>query len=156
MTEGTQVPGGAARPAAPRRRGGSSRRALALLLGSGLALVGVLVLGFGWLTIGVSTLRSSAAGTQPCLDAYEAGAGVSVRYELLPARAVCSREVDGVRQEVVVSSVPVAVTVAGLALAVGGGAGTLGVLLAPRLTASVARGRTPDAPAGPTAPASTT
>jgi len=112
----------------PRRRVTSRRRALALLVASGLALVGLVVLAVGWFGIGTTTLRASAAGTEPCVAAYEGGAGVQIRYELLPARAVCVWEVEGTRQEVVVASVPVAVTAGALVLAVGGIAGTVAAL----------------------------
>lgn len=131
-----------------RRRGLSRRGALALLVASGLALLGVVVLAVGWFGIGTATLRASAAGSEPCLAAYEAGSGVEIRYELLPARAVCVWDVDGVRQEVVVASVPPAVTAAGLALAAGGITATAAVLVRarrPRTALSPA----PDGPTGP-------
>lgn len=132
-----------------RRRGRSRRRTLALLVASGLALVGVVVLGVGWAGIGITTLRASAAGDEPCLAAYEVGSGVDIRYELLPARAVCVRDVDGTRQEVVVASVPTAVTVGGLVLALGGVAGTVAALLPARRTRDAA----PPGAGGPVAPA---
>lgn len=129
-----------------RRRPRSRRRALALLVASGLALVGVLTLAVGWFTIGTTTLRASTTGEQPCLAAYEPGAGVRIRYELLPARAVCAWDVDGTRQEVVVASVPTGVTAGALALAGVGIAGTVAAVLPPRAT------RVAPAADGPTVP----
>ncbi|MCC2315237.1 hypothetical protein [Cellulomonas xiejunii] len=138
----------------PRRRVTSRRRALALLVASGLALVGLVVLAVGWLGIGMTTLRASAAGTEPCVAAYEGGAGVQIRYELLPARSVCVWDVDGMRQEVVIASVPPAVTGGALVLALGGIAGTAAVLVRsrrPRAAVSPAPGGTTGpTPAGPT------
>lgn len=134
-----------------RRRGLSRRGALALLVASGVALVGVVVLAVGWFGIGTTTLRASAAGSEACLAAYEVGSGVEIRYELLPARAVCVWDVGGVREEVVVASVAPAVTGGALALAVGGGAATAAVLVRARRPRRV----TPAAPAGPTGPAPT-
>ncbi|MBO3095743.1 hypothetical protein [Cellulomonas dongxiuzhuiae] len=137
-----------------RRRGRSRRRTLALLVASGLALVGVVVLGVGWAGIGITTLRASAAGSEPCLAAYEVGSGVEIRYELLPARAVCVRDVDGTRQEVVVASVPTAVTVGGLVLALGGIAGTVAALLPARGARDAAPlDAAPPGAGGPVAPA---
>lgn len=125
-----------------RRPARSRRRALALLVASGLALVGVGTLAVGWAGIGIATLRASAAGTEPCLDAYRAGSGVRIRYELVPARAVCVWDVGGRREEVVVTSVPPAVTGSALALALGGGACAVAAALPAR------RVRTADAGTG--------
>ncbi|ADG74012.1 integral membrane protein [Cellulomonas flavigena DSM 20109] len=131
-----------------RRPARSPRRALVLLVCSGLALVGVVVLAVGWIGIGTATLQATAARTEPCLLAYVPGTTAEVRYEVLPARAVCEWDVDGVRQEVVVASVPVAVTAPALLLALGGVAGTVAALLSRR---TVAPGRGGPVP-GPGAP----
>lgn len=115
-----------------RRPARSPRRALALLVCSGLAFAGVVVLAVGWIGIGTATLQATAARTQPCLLAYEPGTTAEVRYEVLPARAVCEWDVDGVRQEVVVASVPVGVTATALAVALAGAAGTVASMVPPR------------------------
>lgn len=118
---------------APTRRAPRSRRrALALLVCTGLAFVGVVVLAVGWIGIGTATLQATAARTEPCLLEYEPGRSAEVRYEVLPARAVCEWDVDGVRQEVVVASVPVGVTATALAVALAGAAGTVAAMLPPR------------------------
>ncbi|GIG40055.1 hypothetical protein Cph01nite_18170 [Cellulomonas phragmiteti] len=74
---------------------------------------------------------------------------MQIRYEALPARAVCVWDVDGERREVVVASVPAAVTVGALALAVGGIAGTVLVLV----TARTARRAAATGRGGPPGPA---
>lgn len=125
---------------APTRRAPRSRRrALALLVCSGLAFVGVVVLAVGWIGIGTAALQATAARTEPCLLEYEPGKSAEVRYEVLPARAVCEWDVDGLRQEVVVASVPVGVTATALAVALAGTAGTVLAML-PRRAARPGRG----------------
>lgn len=137
---------------APRRPGPSRRRALALLLATGLALVGLGILAVGWFGLGVTTLRATAVGTEPCLVAYDAGEGREIRYELLPARAVCVQDVDGVPLEVVVASVPQAVTVSGIVLALVGAVGTAALLLHERrVAADRRRGAAPPSSSGPAA-----
>lgn len=134
-----------------RRPARSPRRALALLVCSASAFVGVVVLAVGWIGIGTATLQATAARTEPCLLEYAPGTSAEVRYEVLPARAVCEWDVDGVRQEVVVASVPPAVTGGALALAVGGIAGTAAVLVRARRP----RAAVSPAPGGATGPAAT-
>jgi len=120
-------------PAGPtRRRRRSRRRALALLVASGLALVGVVMLAVAWIGLGVRTLQASVTSGVPCLVAYEDDPDVAVHFELLPARAVCVRDTGDERQEVVVATSPTAAVVGGLVLAVGGIAGTVTLLLPPR------------------------
>ena len=141
--------GGAGVGGAPTRRPPRSRRrALALLVCSGLAFVGLVVLAVGWITIGATTLQATAARTEPCLLEYEPGKSAEVRYEVLPARAVCEWDVDGTRQEVVVASVPVGVTATALAAALVGVAGTVAALLPRRPKTAVS-----PAPEGGTGPA---
>lgn len=119
--------------AAPRRRGvPSRRRALALLVASGLALVGVITLGVVYAGIGVRTLRASVAGDQPCLVAYEDDASARVHYTVLPPQGVCTWDVDGRRTEVVVASAPTSLAVGAGALALGGVAGVAAVLVTAR------------------------
>ncbi len=116
----------------PRRRGPSRRRALALLVASGLALVGVVTVGVVYAGIGVRTLRASVTADEPCLVAYDQDrAGARVRYTVLPPQGVCTWDVDGRTTDVVVASAPTALAVGAWALAVGGVAG-VAVTLAPR------------------------
>ncbi|UZN04497.1 hypothetical protein [Cellulomonas sp. S1-8] len=115
-----------------RRRGRSRRRTLALLVASGCALVGVVLLAVAWFGLGVRALQASTTGDVPCLVAYEDDPDVSVHFELLPPRAVCVRETGDERQEVVVATSPTALVVGGLALGVGGIVGSVVALRPPR------------------------
>jgi hypothetical protein len=124
-----------ARPAPPARRAPRSRRrALALLVATGLGLVGVVMLLVAWVSVGVRTVGAGAdAAPGTCLAAYEAReGGATVRFGIVPARAVCAWDVDGVRRETVVAAVPTGVVVGGLVLLVGGAAGTLAAALPAR------------------------
>ncbi|QHT55003.1 hypothetical protein GXP71_02135 [Cellulomonas sp. H30R-01] len=112
----------------------SRRQALGVLLASGAAIVGIVVLVVLWLSVGARTLEASAAGGDPCLEAYAADqAGAEVSYGALPPQAVCSWEVDGERQEVVVTSAPTALAATATVLAVGGVIGAVALLVVPRL-----------------------
>lgn len=109
------------RPAPPTRRSPwSRRRALAVLVASGLALVGALTLVVVWAGIGLSTSRAQAAGTPACLAAVDDDGTARVRYQAVPARSTCTWQVDGRTQEVVVASAPTSVVVGALVLGVGG------------------------------------
>lgn len=121
-------------PVAPprRRRAPSRRRALALLVASGLALVGTITLGVVYAGIGVRTLRASVTAEEPCLVAYEQDASARVRYTVLPPQGVCTWEVDGRRTDVVVASAPTALAVGAGTLALGGVAGVAAVLVTGR------------------------
>lgn len=98
-----------------RTAGRTRGQLLALLAGSGLALVGLVVLLVGWIGVGVSTLESSNATDEPCLVAY-AAEQASVQFSAFPPRAVCTWDVDGA--EVVVAQMAPQVFAAGLAAAV--------------------------------------
>lgn len=112
----------------------SRRQALGVLLASGAAIVGIVVLVVLWLSVGARTLEASAAGGEPCLEAYAADeAGAEVSYGALPPQAVCSWEVDGERQEVVVTSAPAGLAAVATVLAVGGVVGAVALLVVPRL-----------------------
>lgn len=105
------------------------RRALLLLVGSGVALVGVLTLAVLWVSLGVTTLRAGAVLDEPCLAAYDAATdGADIRYTAFPPRAICSWTVDGAREEVVVERSSTVVFGAG-ALAALAGAGLVGGVL---------------------------
>ncbi|QCB94253.1 hypothetical protein [Cellulomonas shaoxiangyii] len=122
-----------------RRRAPSRRRALALLLTSGLALVGLVTLGVVYAGIGVTTMRASVAGDEPCLVAYEDDASVRVHYTVLPPRGVCTWDVGGSREEVVVASAPTALALGAWSLALLGVAGVAGTLVAGARAAGGAR-----------------
>ncbi|QGQ19972.1 hypothetical protein GC089_13045 [Cellulomonas sp. JZ18] len=109
-----------------RRR---TARALALLVASGLALVGVLTLGVVYAGLGVRALGSSVEGAQPCVAAVEEDGAARVRWSVLPPRAVCAWEVDGRREEVVVASAPAPLVLVAATLAVAGTAGAAVVLV---------------------------
>lgn len=112
----------------------SVRRSLALLLGSGAAIVGLVMLVLVWISVGTQTGERADAGDVPCLVAYDADEpGTSVRFRLVPPETVCTWVVDGDEQQVVVVEGSVPQFVVGSVLAVGG-IGTCAVLLlAPRL-----------------------
>ncbi|WP_432457878.1 hypothetical protein [Cellulomonas iranensis] len=140
------------RPAPPTRRAPRSRRrALALLVTTALGLVGVVTLLVTWVSIGVRTVQAAqdaAPGT--CLAAYEAGeADARVGFGVVPARSVCTWDVDGARERSVVAAAPTAVVVGGLVLLLGGAAGTAVAVLPPRQARAAAGGaaaRRGDAP----------
>lgn len=77
-----------------RRR--AVRRAAGLLVGSGLALAGLVVLLVLWIGVGAGSLREGAGEKDPCVAAAAAGTDdADIRYELLPPRSVCTWTVDG-------------------------------------------------------------
>lgn len=97
---------------------------LALLVGSGVALVGLVVLIVGLLGVGVTTLGSAAASDEPCIVAYDAEQA-SVRFTMLPPRAICTWDADGT--EVVVGQMSPQVYAAALTATVLGAATTVAV-----------------------------
>jgi hypothetical protein len=101
---------------------GSPRRALVLLVASGVALAGIVTLVVAWIAIGVTALDAGRVQTEPCLVAYDAGThDAAVHYTAFPPRSVCTWTVDGTPREVVVASSPPGVVAAGLTAAVLGG-----------------------------------
>ncbi|GCE76713.1 hypothetical protein [Cellulomonas biazotea] len=122
---------------APRRRGivTSRGQALGVLVATGAAIVGLVLLVVVYVGIGTRTLQASADGTGgPCLQAYAADeAGADVRYLVAPPQSVCSWDVDGARQEVVVASAPAGLAATGALLAGGGVLAAAALLVVPRL-----------------------
>ena len=99
----------------------SVRRALALLVGSGAAIVGMVLLVICYTGIGVTALTDTKNDPDPCVEAYAAGTGsASVRYTVVPPQAICTWDVDGEPTEVVVAAASVPLFAAGAVLAVGG------------------------------------
>ncbi|WP_156388118.1 hypothetical protein [Cellulomonas sp. Root137] len=112
----------------------SVARALALLVASGAAIVGMVLLAVCYTGIGVSTLTSQNDDMDPCVAAYSAGTdSASVRYTAVPPRAICTWDVAGEPTEVVVASASTALFAVGAVLAVGGVLTSVGLLVAPRL-----------------------
>ena len=96
-------------------------RALALLVASGAAIVGMVLLVVCYTGIGVSTLTTSKDDPHPCVQAYAAGTDdASVRYTVVPPKAICTWDVAGQPTEVVVASASPALFTAGAVLALGG------------------------------------
>ena len=119
-------------------------RALILFLASGAAIIGLVLLATAYVRIGSATLLASNAGDVPCLQAYADDApGSHVRYTVAPPQAICTWDVDGASQEVVVASASTAVFAAGAVLALGGGAVCAGMFLVPRWRRSRAAAPTP-------------
>ena len=99
----------------------SVRRSLALLVASGAAIVGMILLVICYTGIGVTALTSSKDDPDPCVQAYAAGTDdASVRYTVVPPQAICTWDVAGEPTEVVVASASPALFAAGAVLAVGG------------------------------------
>ena len=99
----------------------SVRRALALLIGSGAAIVGMVLLVICYTGIGVTTLTATKDDPDPCVEAYAAGTdSASVQYTIVPPKAICTWDVDGSRTEVVVAAASVPLFATGAVLAVGG------------------------------------
>jgi hypothetical protein len=96
-------------------------RALALLVASGAAIVGMVLLVVCYTGIGVTTLTSAKDDMDPCIEAYSAGTdSASVRYTVVPPQAICTWDVDGEPTEVVVAAASVPLFTAGAVLAIGG------------------------------------
>lgn len=96
-------------------------RALALLVASGAAIVGMVLLVVCYTGIGITTLTTSNDDPDPCVVAYTAGTDdASVRYTVVPPQAVCTWDVAGEPTEVVVAAASPALFAAGAVLAVGG------------------------------------
>jgi hypothetical protein len=111
----------------------SVRRALALLVASGAAIVGMVLLVVCYTGIGVSTLSSSKDHPDPCVQAYAAGTDdASVRYTVVPPKAICTWDVEGEPTEVVVATASPALFTVGAVLAVGGVLVCVGVLIGTR------------------------
>ena len=101
---------------------GSPRRALVLLVASGVALAGIVTLVVVWLAVGVNALNAGRVQTVPCLVAYNAGTdGASVHYSAFPPQSVCSWTVDGSTQDVVVASGSPGIVAGGITATVLGG-----------------------------------
>jgi hypothetical protein len=110
------------------------RRPLTLLLASATALVGLVLLAVAFVGLGTQTLRASADGDSPCMQAYNAGhPGSHVRYTVFPPQSICTFDDSGTPTSVVVASTSLGVAGVAAALALGGIAVCAGVLLAPRL-----------------------
>ena len=122
-----------------RTAGRTRGQLLALLVSSGVALVGLGVLIVGWIGVGVTTLESSTGSDEPCLVAHEAGQA-TVRFTAFPPRAVCAWDADGA--EVVVNEMAPQAFAAGLTAAVLGAGTTVavGVLTRRRRVAAVPAG----------------
>jgi hypothetical protein len=110
-------------------------RALALLVASGAAIVGMVLLVVCYTGIGVTTLTSAKDDMDPCIEAYSAGTdSASVRYTVVPPQAICTWDVDGEPTEVVVASASTALFAAGAVLAFGGVLVCVGLLVGPWLS----------------------
>lgn len=110
-------------------------RPLTLVLASGAAIVGVVLVLLALLTVGTRALEATESGDVPCLTAVDAEvAGASVDNEVLPPRAVCTwTDASGAVETVVVAQASPVLFWAGVVLFVGGVLTCVGVLLAPRL-----------------------
>ncbi|MBT0995352.1 hypothetical protein KIN34_13770 [Cellulomonas sp. DKR-3] len=119
---------------APTSRPGIARP-LTLVLASGAAIVGVVLLLVALVTVGTRSLEATESGDVPCLQAVDADvAGAAVRNEVLPPRAVCTwTDASGTAETVVVAEASPVLFWAGLVLFVGGVLTCVGVLVAPRL-----------------------
>jgi hypothetical protein len=120
---------------APSRSTGG---AVALLVASGLAIVGIVALVVAFVSVGVQTLNASRTGDEPCLEAYAADTdGAYVHYRAFPPKSVCEWDVDGTREQVVVASAPGPLVAVGGVLALAGIVTSAALVVVPR----VRRGR---------------
>jgi hypothetical protein len=128
-------PGGASR--APVTRAPDVRRALALLVSSFLALVGIVMVAGVYVGLVASASRATADGDVPCLTAFSAGTDhAHVGYELAPPRAVCTWSPSGAEERVVVAQGSGVLLGVGLGLAGVGVAGVVVVLVSGRTGAA--------------------
>ena len=110
------------------------RRSLVLLVASGAAIVGLVLLAIAFIGIGTKTLEMQQTSDSPCLQAYTQDLpGSDVRYTVFPPQSICTYDVDGTPTSVVVASASSVTAGLGWGLALGGGGVCLGILLAPRL-----------------------
>ncbi|WP_028047730.1 hypothetical protein [Cellulomonas sp. URHE0023] len=110
------------------------RRPLVLLVASACALVGLGLLAVAFIGIGTRTAQLSQTSDSPCMQALAAGQpGSHVRYSVFPPQSVCTFDVGGGSRSVVVAAASPTGARLGAALAVGGAAVCVGVLVAPRL-----------------------
>lgn len=92
-------------------RGTAIRRAAALLLGSGLALAGLITLIVLWVQVATGSMLTGAGQEQPCVTAAAEGAdGARVDYAVLPPSAVCHWSPDGAVETVDLGSAPAALS----------------------------------------------
>ncbi|MBO3103855.1 hypothetical protein [Cellulomonas fengjieae] len=111
----------------------SVKRALALLVASGAAIVGMVLLVVCYTGIGVATLTSATDDMHPCVAAYSAGTdSATVRYTVVPPQAVCTWDVAGEPTEVVVASASTALFATAAVLVVGGVLVCAGLLVSQR------------------------
>ncbi len=83
--------------------------ALLLLIGSGLALAGLVTLIVFWVQVATGSMLTGAGTEQPCVTAAAAGTDdAEVTYAVLPASAVCEWAPSGVSESVRLASAPVA------------------------------------------------
>lgn len=109
------------------------RRPLVLLIASAAALVGLVMLAVAFIGLGTKTLEVSETGDSPCLQAVaQELPGSKIHYTVVPPQSICTFDDSGTSTSVVVAAASPGTAGLGAALAVGGAAVCLGVLLAPR------------------------
>ncbi|WP_169164861.1 hypothetical protein [Cellulomonas taurus] len=106
---------GAAGGAVARASGGAAGgrggvwSALLLLIGSGLALAGLLTLIVFWVQVATGSMLTGAGTEQPCVAAAAAGTDdAEVTYAVLPASAVCTWTPSGATESVPLAAASVA------------------------------------------------
>ena len=107
-------------------------RPLTLLVASGAAIAGLVMLLVCWLSVGTATLDATESKAYPCLVAVDAQqAGAAVHNSLLPPRATCEwTPPGGPREVVVIAQGSTPLFLAGATLVIGG----IGVCAAVLLT----------------------
>jgi hypothetical protein len=110
------------------------RRSLVLLVASGAAIVGLVLLAIAFIGVGTKTLEMQQTSDSPCLQAYTQDLpGSDVRYTVFPPQSICTYDVDGSATSVVLASAPPLTAGLGAVLALGGAAVCVTILLWPRL-----------------------
>lgn len=134
MTDPTGPAEGGRAQDAPSAPAPNVRRALAMLVATFLALVGIVMVAGVYVGVVASTSRATSDGDVPCLVAFSDGTDhAHVKYELAPPQSVCTwSPSDGSDARVVVAQGSTAVLGAGLALAGVGVAGVVVLLVSGR------------------------
>lgn len=112
------------------KKGMTRSAALTIFLGSGAALIGLVILVVGWMQLAVATMAPDSGTADPCVVAYEdKTAGADVSFHVLPPKSVCVWTVDGERTTVVLNEQPAALAWSAAAVTLLGVGSVVGALV---------------------------
>lgn len=104
--------------------------ALALLLGSGIALICLITLAIWWTQLAVLTMTPDSGSADPCVVAYSANTDhAAVTFSAIPPRSICHWTVDGETRSVVLSEKAPALAWTVIGLGAAGIATSVGVVV---------------------------